>query len=320
MATDPWSTLKFMDEHRPDLSMGTRLAYSSSLNAMMNFLKIERPITYDSIKLNIEAIMDYIAERCVKSRKVLLSALMVYCKEKNCELYDTLRDYMDTDSVLDRTKDEDQELTLKQKEAWLSWGDILSVREQHEVSYAHLLKACAIENKHDYNKALDYILISLYTLNAPRRALDYSNMVWDIETLDDNTTLNGIDWKSKEFVFNTYKTAKKYGVQRIKINEVLLGVLECWRKAQYSWSMTKFTSGKGNFILASTCGAPMASNALTKRLAKIFDKPGFGVNILRHAYVTNVALKDVPLIKELKEIATDLGHSMQETMLYKKNV
>jgi pterin-4a-carbinolamine dehydratase len=49
-------------------------------------------------------------------------------------------------------------------------------------------------------------------------------------------------------------------------------------------------------------------------------KPGFGVNMLRHAFVSDVTLKDMPFVDELKAVADQLGHHPKETILYKKRI
>jgi len=61
----------------------------------------------------------------------------------------------------------------------------------------------------DHKTLLDAVVLSLYTLFPPRRNQDYQRMdviaKWTEETPKDR---NYYDVKGKQFVFNTYKTAK----------------------------------------------------------------------------------------------------------------
>jgi hypothetical protein len=52
-------------------------------------------------------------------------------------------------------------------------------------------------------------------------------------------------------------------------------------------------------------------------LNTIFDKK-ISASMLRHIYISDEVLKDVPKIEELQKIAAEMGHSVGEQMLYKK--
>jgi integrase len=147
-------------------------------------------------------------------------------------------------------------------------------------------------------------------MNPPRRALDYclmTNPIYDTES--NNTEVNHIDIESQTFIFNVYKTAKTYEEQRVRINDTLFSILNDWIEIhRKDWLLTRMDGDRFN------------SDTMTRRLAVIFNKKGFGVNMLRHAYVNDVILQNMPLISDLKDTATSLGHSHKETVLYKKRV
>jgi len=52
-------------------------------------------------------------------------------------------------------------------------------------------------------------------------------------------------------------------------------------------------------------------------LNAIFDK-NISASMLRHIYVSDVTLKNMPKLSELEKVAHDMGHSTAEQMMYKK--
>jgi hypothetical protein len=113
------------------------------------------------------------------------------------------------------------------------------------------------------------------------------------------------------FVFNQYKTSKTYGCQTILIPNELWKILREWLKVNQSDWLFHVSMNNLNAL---------RPDQMTRRLAQVFNQTRFGVNLLRHAYVSDQILADVPFINELKRHAYELGHSPQETMLYKKRV
>jgi integrase len=112
------------------------------------------------------------------------------------------------------------------------------------------------------------------------------------------------------FVFNRYKTSKKYGQQKIEIPIELWEILREWIKV--SKSEWLFHCSMSNL-------SALRSDQFTRFISSIFEKPGVGVNILRHAFVSDTVLSQMPFLDELKETAYKLGHSPSETILYKKH-
>jgi hypothetical protein len=53
-----------------------------------------------------------------------------------------------------------------------------------------------------------------------------------------------------------------------------------------------------------------------QRLNKIFGKK-VSCNILRHSFLTE-KYKDIPAIKQMQETANDMGHSINEALMYVK--
>lgn len=289
-----------LKENKPNLSVSSARTYASNLGSVFKQLEIDESVTKESILKHFKSIHRVMTSMPLKRRKTLASALIAMVDEgKKTDELNELKDMVAKDSKKDKAEEEKQELTAGQKKSWLSWSEI----EEKAQEIEDKLPKDAWEKPEKYYKQLeDYIMAMLYVLNPPRRALDYAVLYWA-----PSKAHNWIDFRKQQFVFNVYKTAKKHAEQRVKINEKLLELLKKWRSVNNC-----------NTVLCSSKGEQMTSSQITKRLANIFDKPGFGVNILRHAFVSDV-LKGMPFLDSLKNIATSLGHTPGETILYKKH-
>ena len=141
-----------------------------------------------------------------------------------------------------------------------------------------------------------YILLSLYVKSAPRRNQDYFLMRLDA----DNNMMKDFNYyrpNKKQFVFNVYKTAKTYNQDIMDVNETLQKILVKYIK--------DFDLGDEDFLLYPDDKERKSSSIITKDLNRIFGK-NVGSSMLRHAYITSEL---GPKIKELKEVAKDMGHS-----------
>ena len=170
-------------------------------------------------------------------------------------------------------------------------------------------------NKDQFERLLDLIILGLYTLQPPRRNIDYLNMFiltnpYNAE--DHGTEKNYVDLVSKTFVLNNYKTAGTYKTQIVPINEELFNIIKLY---------IKFRNDKSSNIpfLIDFEGNPiMESNALTKKLNAIFDGKKIGSSMLRKMYLTN---KYSDVMTEMKTDAENMGtsSSVMQTNYIKKD-
>jgi hypothetical protein len=70
------------------------------------------------------------------------------------------------------------------------------------------------------------MVLSLYTLHAPRRNIDYSLMKLSNDMKDDK--FNYLDIDKQQFIFNNYKTQGKYNSVVIKIEDELMQVISLY--------------------------------------------------------------------------------------------
>lgn len=296
---------EFIANCAPHLKESSIKTYCFGLKALFKYLKFHLSLDQFRIEDHIESVIEYLATLPCKRRICIISAL-VNIKQQ----HPTLEQLLKSCNEEDRTWENKQELTASQKLAYLDWESIIRTREQLANRVAPLWTKLSLSNEQFY-QLQDYVIACLYTYSPPRRCMDYIFMrPHEPETPYENGILTADSDEEvlqPHFIFQKYKTASTYGNQKIKIPFMLWGILREWIKINpYSWLLTHH-------------GKQMTSVSLTRTLQRIFERPGFGVNMLRHAFVSDEFLKDVPFLDELKDVAYSLGHSMSETMLYKKH-
>ena len=290
-----------------ELSPSSARTYASVLKSMFTKLDIDTGVSTQSITKNIKSILQYAKSKPTKQRKQLLSAVLLFVDKNNAKIASDIRELMSAANKDDTAHEHKQELTPNQKRAWLDWKGIVVVRDKLSVACKDLWTKSNLSGS-EFQTLQDYVILCLYTYNPPRRAVDYCLMR---KGEPRSSSENGIRRRGNRmyFVFNLYKTSKEYGSQTIQVDPTLRDILIQWMKVNpCQW-----------LLVGEKCDH-LTSSGLTKRLSKIFNKPGFGINILRHAYVSDVALKNMPFLTELEETAKELGHSSMETILYKKKV
>lgn len=211
---------------------------------------------------------------------------------------------------------ETTEKTEKQKDNWISWKDIQDKVNTTRKEVIELLNNKTLNHK-QFETLLHYVVLSLYTYIQPRRNQDYLDMMvvkkWK-EGMDGGH--NYLDLTGQQFIFNKYKTAKKYGVQKIAIPNTpeapLFDTLVAYLKFH-----PLFKANKGKepvpFLVFEDGKQLVAVNAITRILNKIFGKK-VGSSMLRHIF-----LSDKYDIKEMEEDAKAMGHSVEEQKKYMKS-
>jgi hypothetical protein len=171
-----------------------------------------------------------------------------------------------------------------------------------------------------YETLLKWVVVSLYTLQAPRRNGDYLNaFIVDKNTPQLAEDRNYITLKEPhEFIFHKYKTDKKYGTQTEPVEAELQRVLNIYYKHHpllVKGRLPKDTPAVKFLVYAD--GEPVSQlNAITRILNSALGK-GTGSSKLRHAYLTD---KYGKLTEEQAEDAEKMGHSVaqQKDYIYTK--
>tara|TARA_R110000824_G_scaffold195050_1_gene377697 strand:- start:292 stop:1245 length:954 start_codon:yes stop_codon:yes gene_type:complete len=250
------------------------------------------------------------------TQKTLIASLVsVLSLFKDKPSYNKIHKYW-FERMMDTSKDkaESQKLTTeKQKKNWLDWEQITLIKNNLKTEVNTFCKNKFITKK-QYNKLLQYVLVSLYTDIPPRRNKDFQEMYVVRKYTDKrDQNKNYLDLTNSKFVFNAYKTAKKYGKQVIDFsdNKDLENVLVCYLKHH---PLKKRIGKNTEFrFLVNEDGSPLPNdNSITRILNKAFKK-NVGTSMLRHIFLTS---KYGDNIKEMEQDAKDMGHSVEQQKDY----
>lgn len=135
--------------------------------------------------------------------------------------------------------------------------------------------------KNDNQSFQNYLLLSLYYLQAPRRNKDYQLLkISHRYSPELSNEFNYIDIKKKKFIFNNYKTAKKYNKQEVIVSDDLYQIIMLYIKTM------KLKDGDFLIYDLKTNQPFKNTNAITLLLNRIFKKK-IGVSMLRKLYLTH---------------------------------
>jgi integrase len=202
----------------------------------------------------------------------------------------------------------------KIQERMISPDEISAIKENLMSQYDDMSKHTVLASqKKKFSLIQDAFLLSLYT-DIPARRNDYIGCIVvhnprDAEAKDRNYLI----LPEKRFVFNVYKTAKKYGAEEINYGKY--PVFQTYLDEYLSNHPLK--RSKSFALLVREDGlAWTQSNCITRKLNGIFKRYGFpqiGSSILRHIYITD---KYGNISEGQRELAKEMGHSVGTQNLY----
>ena len=175
------------------------------------------------------------------------------------------------------------------------------------------------KNNIDKLETIDDILIYALYLLFPARRADYRNMLITSET--DIKKLNDInflirDGNKKKFVFNDYKTFKKYKKQVFDVPESLNKVINKY----LSIKGLKYGDYFNRISLERSKKEILSEGNFSTKVSNVFNQIyniPISVRFLRMSWASSLYSKN-PTVKEIKEIAYKMSHAPQESLLYKK--
>lgn len=286
-------------KNKPDLSDNSTKVYTTTLATLGNALGWTNPNFFTT---KFKDVLAYLKTQPPRRAKQLSSALISYVKEKKA--LKAYKDFILEISEINRQNDEKQEKTPAQEENWESWADIMKTYEQLKKE-AYPLFSKEKPTPANIKTMRDLVILAFYTLIPPRRIQDYID--FKISNIDKEKH-NYWDKEKHELVFNSYKTAKNYGQQRVDAPKELEDIFERWIPIAEQFS---------DYMLFNGYGEKMAQPVLTKTINNIFGKK-ISASMLRHIYISDVVLKDQPKLSDLKQVASDMGQSVAQQQLYKK--
>lgn len=291
--------LKSILNNKSGITDKSAMVYVASLASLAKALDFKDEKLFTTKPKEIITYLDTVTPSRAKS---LLSALLAIVTNK--KVVDVYKKKMVQVSDTVRSDDEKQEKSDKQEENWMSWDDVIKLYKELEEEATPLFKKDKLNAQH-MKTLQNYVILSMYVLIPPRRIADYTNFkTKDINKKEDNY----YDNETHELIFNCYKTALHYGMQKVECPKSLQDVFHKWFPISQKYS---------DYLLFNSYGSHLAQPQLTKLINNIFGKK-ISASMLRHIYVSDVVLKNIPKMDDLKQVASDMGHSIGEQMLYKK--
>jgi hypothetical protein len=206
--------------------------------------------------------------------------------------------------IIVNDKYKQQTATPDEKQNWITINEIQQKYNEYLQAVLPMLKNKASINERTIVEFFILALMSGVAGIPPRRSLDYADMkIRNYNKNIDNYYENG------KMVFNQYKTFKVYG--RVTIDVKLLApdlntLIKKWMKIN-----------KTDYLLYSSNGNKLSNTQLYQYNNKIWGK-NVSTNIYRHVYLTEF-YKQPRTYMEMEKMASYLGHSINQSMLYVKH-
>jgi hypothetical protein len=290
-----------LKQNRPALKDNSIATYTSSIT---NFLKkggktdIEQG--YSFLKDNIPEVIKMAEQFPLERRKTVYSALTVLFDDVPSvgDQYSTL--VSSTRQLLGVEYDK-QEKSENQEKNWVSQDKIKEVYQKMEKEIKPLMAKHESRTRADLMKIQDFVILSLYVLQDPRRNEDYLLMKHNGEI---NEAVDNY-YTSKEMVFNQYKNSNVKGQKRLPLSKKLRILLGKWKMIQNSpYLIVLSKSGEVKEGILEN-GKQATARIIHDSLNKSFGK-NVTVNTLRHSLVS----EKYPLyFDEIKQTAENMGTS-----------
>ena len=290
--------------NRPNLSDNSVRTYKSIIINFGKQMGIKMDTPEDVIK-NDKAILEHISTLTAGGIKTRLSALIVFV-EKAENAKETLERFAEvmTKKIKQANEDADeQKMTDKQKKAMIPWEEVVKKYHALGKEIEPLLEQDDL-SKEQFAQFQMFVLLSCMVLIEPRRSMDWTE--FKLRNVDETKDNFIRVVKRKPFlVFNTYKTAKEHGQQIVPCPPKLYKILKG------EW----FLKNKHDWLLMNTTQKNKINSTQYMKLLYQFFGSNVSTNILRHSYL-NKKYKDVPSIKDMKNTATNMAHSVKQALQY----
>jgi len=269
---------------------------------------------------NVQAVQDVLkGYKDNTKRSILISIVSVLgCCPDDKKIVKLRKAYYDL--MLEKSNEikekETDEPTEEQKKNWISWDDVKKRFEELKKEVDEVTKNKNL-NKNQFDTLLYYMILSLYVISPPRRNKDYQYMNVVYKNTDKlSKDKNYLAYSENKFYFNVYKTSKKYGQKVEDISEELKKIIDLYLKF-HPKIKGKVSKSVDTPFLVSYDGNPLSQvNSMTKLFNKIFGKR-ISSSALRHIFLSS---KYGDTIKDMKEDADKMGHTVETQKSYIKNI
>lgn len=287
--------LDYIKEKRPNISKSSLKTYESILRNLYDKMDWDtKNYNMDLFDKDPEKVLKYLKDLPSNKRKTILSALVVITDNKAYRelMLDDIKEYNKVQAKQEKPDNDN----------WVEQDELDKVYKVLKHN-ANLLYKKEKLNNTDLQEIQNYIILTLFNGEyiPPRRSKDYVNFkIKNVDKGHDNFINKNF------FIFNTYKTAKTYGQQKVEIPKELKTILNKWIKVNPT-----------EFLLFDSNNKPLSNVKLNQRINKLFGKK-VGVNQMRKTFLSN---KYGDLIDKKNELAEDfkkMGSSTSQENIYIK--
>jgi integrase len=251
-------------------------------------------------------------------RNYLISCVSVLSLDKSTKKKEKLyNDYftlmMNKNKEL-KAQEQKNEKSETQTKNWMDWSEVLKTYDNLKNQVDTFKTKSKITDK-QYKVLLEFIVLSLYVLNPPRRN-EYRNMfVVNKDTGNLSTANNYIILDSGKMVFNQFKTSKKEGSMSEDIPPELMENIKVYLKFHPELKGKKLKAQQQIPFLVYDDGKPLDKiNSITRVLNGLFKK-NVGSSMLRHSYLSS---KYGNVRQEMADDAKAMSHSVDTAQTYIK--
>jgi len=276
-----------------NIAESSKTTYASIIKNLMS--NMETTKLTDLLKSR--NVLKYLITKSPSSRKTILSAVITFLVCLGYQDHNSVKKYkklVKQDNTAVNTDEVKQHKSEKEKLTSKSWDELNSIYDALYDREKHFLKKDSVlkPSMKNLQSTQDLIIATLYIKQKPRRLMDYTELkIKNVNKDIDNYILK------TNFIFNKYKTEKKYSTQTVKIEPDTKKILDKW---------IKIIPDDYEYLLFDANGNKLNSVKLNQRLKKIF---GLSANMIRSAFLTNM-YKDAPSLQNAQQTAEDMGHSV----------
>jgi hypothetical protein len=262
------------------------LAPSTIKSYVNRWNKIDKMIDVNDVDKTVEFLNNKYSKNTAVSYLGTISTIMEILERPQEKQYRKIMEQM----KLNNDHKPSDELKQKVKNNMISWDELLELqkKKQNKMKPFKTMSVQAIDDKTIWDKTLEWIVLSLYTLIPPRRNQDY--MLMDISKKNDNLTTDRNWYVSKgngTLIFNVYKTSKTEGQLTIDLTHypLLHNTLKTYIK-YFRTPLMKHRNETHNRLLIEWTATPLEKDNRITRILNNATGMKIGSAQLRRIYIT----------------------------------
>ncbi len=270
--------------------LATKGLKQNSINLYLSQLRTlnggKEPTTYKTFE-DTEAVDRKIEPYAINSKRTFYIALVAFLPETN----KARKYYYSKMMEINKASETNTEKSQKQKDNWISQEEVMKVWRELGKEVDKIYDSPKTLMPYDFGQIRKYVLLSLFVLNPPRRALDYTHMIIVPQYEEGmDKKYNYMSLNERKFYFKNYKTASTYKTQSVPINPELFDIIT-------SYKIDGFLIGDDK---------PLPSANVRSIFNSIFKKK-ISVSMLRNIFLTSKYGGNMEEMRnDIKNMATSL--------------